>query len=233
VPPPTLPDDPAARAALLARYITDLVPAARQWDGTYWETALKFMFSQYATWQKRPSDTNFGYVLDTARAIGLNLGITRMLHKGFDIDGRSWHDEGQLQGVDTFGLATLGHKFDFYKKGGTVGTDTVPAMLTPGEWVISRSAVAKYGSGLMHALNSMSLPRAMLANMVRPPQVHRFAAGGQVPGPVLASTAGAVRESTSNMTVNVNGVGLADLYSETNVRRFLMPTLAKIQRRSR
>jgi hypothetical protein len=106
-------------------------------------------------------------------------------------------------------------------------------LLTPGEWVVKKGAVAKYGSRFMSALNSMAIPRESLARMLTPPQVHRFAAGGQVPGPTLSSTAGAVRESTSNMTVNVNGVGLADLYSETNVRRFLMPTLAKINRRSR
>jgi hypothetical protein len=123
--------------------------------------------------------------------------------------------------------------FLFAKGGAAAGTDRVPALLTPGEWVISRGAVSKDGNSLMNAINSMSIPKAMLANMVRPPQVHRFAAGGQVPGPTLSSTAGAVRESTSNMTVNINGVGLADLFSETNVRRFLMPTMAKIQRRAR
>jgi TP901 family phage tail tape measure protein len=232
IPAPTLPDDPAARAALLSRYITDVVPAARQWDGKYWESAIKFMFGQYATWQQRPSDTNFGYVLDTARAIGLNLGITRGMHQGFDIDGRKWHDEGQLHGADTFGLATLGHKFEFYRKGGDVGTDTVPAMLTPGEWVINRGAVAKYGSSLMHALNSMSISRESLSRMLAPPQVHRFAAGGQVPGPTLSSTVRAVKESTitNNITVNTSA---ESILSETNIRRYFVPAWNAIQRRSR
>ena len=47
------------------------------------------------------------------------------------------------------------------------GTDTVPAMLTPGEFVMKKSAVGKYGVGMMRAINSgrfvpeMSAPAVM------------------------------------------------------------------------
>ena len=34
------------------------------------------------------------------------------------------------------------------------GTDTVPAMLTPGEFVMSKGAVSKHGVGFMQSLNS-------------------------------------------------------------------------------
>jgi hypothetical protein len=37
------------------------------------------------------------------------------------------------------------------------GTDTVPAMLTPGEYVVNKSSVDKYGKGLMDDINSKSL----------------------------------------------------------------------------
>jgi hypothetical protein len=42
--------------------------------------------------------------------------------------------------------------------GGSVGagTDTVPAMLTPGEYVMKKSAVDKYGTSFMNAINSGS-----------------------------------------------------------------------------
>jgi len=44
-------------------------------------------------------------------------------------------------------------------KGGTVpgsgNKDTVPAMLTPGEYVMSKGAVQKYGKGTMESMNSM------------------------------------------------------------------------------
>ena len=45
------------------------------------------------------------------------------------------------------------------------GTDTVPAMLTPGEFVMKKSAVDKYGVGVMSAINN---------------GVQRFATGGPV-----------------------------------------------------
>jgi hypothetical protein len=45
------------------------------------------------------------------------------------------------------------------------GTDTVPAMLTPGEFVMRKSAVDKYGTGFMSAINN---------------GVQRFAKGGPV-----------------------------------------------------
>ena len=37
---------------------------------------------------------------------------------------------------------------------GSGNSDTVPAMLTPGEFVIRKSMVAKYGVGFLNALNS-------------------------------------------------------------------------------
>ena len=45
----------------------------------------------------------------------------------------------------------LGHHIGAYSQGGNV--DTVPAMLTPGEFVMSKGAVSKYGTGFMRSLN--------------------------------------------------------------------------------
>jgi hypothetical protein len=47
-------------------------------------------------------------------------------------------------------------KMGYYATGGFIarGSDTVPAMLTPGEFVMNRGAVSKYGSGLMDRINS-------------------------------------------------------------------------------
>ena len=44
-----------------------------------------------------------------------------------------------------------------FAKGGPVGTDTVPAMLTPGEFVMKKSAVDKYGTGFMRGINGGSV----------------------------------------------------------------------------
>ena len=53
----------------------------------------------------------------------------------------------------------------FFATGGQVGvnwkpqgTDTVPAMLTPGEFVMKKSAVDKYGMGFMSAINGGNAP---------------------------------------------------------------------------
>ena len=46
-----------------------------------------------------------------------------------------------------------------FANGGSVGsTDTVPAMLTPGEFVVKKSAVDKYGEGFLSSLNKGVLP---------------------------------------------------------------------------
>jgi TP901 family phage tail tape measure protein len=46
----------------------------------------------------------------------------------------------------------------YFNEGGSIfkpkGTDTVPAMLTPGEFVIKKSSVDKYGSGMLGAINA-------------------------------------------------------------------------------
>jgi hypothetical protein len=42
----------------------------------------------------------------------------------------------------------------YARGGGIYGTDTVPAMLTPGEFVIKKSAVDQIGSSKLNALNS-------------------------------------------------------------------------------
>jgi len=72
-------------------------------------------------------------------------------------------------------------------RGGAVfgpgGIDTVPAWLTSGEWVMRTAAVAKYGSGLMHMINSLQfpvIPGIGSASVMAPPSLH-YAGGGPAP----------------------------------------------------
>jgi TP901 family phage tail tape measure protein len=117
--------------------------------------------------------------------------------------------------------------------GGPAGTDTVPAWLTPGEWVVKRSAVAKYGAGLLDAINGMRIPRATLAGMFAPPAVRRFAEGGPVGGSVqTVQSAGSGATSGNTYSINVNAAAGA-LLSEENVRRFILPVIERIERRAR
>jgi hypothetical protein len=54
-------------------------------------------------------------------------------------------------------------------------SDTVPAMLTPGEYVVKRSVVARLGVGFFDAINNLTLPAHQLAQ-----RVQGFASGGLV-----------------------------------------------------
>ena len=90
------------------------------------------------------------------------------------------------------------HQGEFYRHGGMAASDRVPAMLTPGEFVVNKTAVARYGAGFFAAINALALPARALAE-----RVQGFAAGG----PVLPGAAAAVRpvlpDSTPTRTVRV------------------------------
>jgi hypothetical protein len=67
--------------------------------------------------------------------------------------------------------------------------DTVPAMLTPGEFVMSRNAVKTYGTGFMNQLNRGIVPG--------------FNKGGTV-GTQYFANGGSATSSNSSLEVNVN-----------------------------
>ncbi|ARU21600.1 hypothetical protein RSSE_c1179 [Ralstonia solanacearum] len=64
---------------------------------------------------------------------------------------------------------------EFYRDGGVAPSDTVPAMLTPGEYVVNRQAVARHGVAFFDAINNLALPARALASKVR-----GYATGGLV-----------------------------------------------------
>jgi phage-related minor tail protein len=89
----------------------------------------------------------------------------------------------------------------FYRTGGLSSSDTVPAMLTPGEFVVNRSAVSKLGSGFFESLNQLTMPAQALAARVQG-QIQGFASGGlvqslaspmTVPSPALATSSAPLR----------------------------------------
>ncbi|BCL90375.1 tape measure protein [Ralstonia pseudosolanacearum] len=67
------------------------------------------------------------------------------------------------------------HQGEFYRDGGVAPSDTVPAMLTPGEYVVNRQAVERHGVAFFDAINNLALPARALANTVR-----GYATGGLV-----------------------------------------------------
>jgi phage-related minor tail protein len=93
------------------------------------------------------------------------------------------------------------HQGEFYRGGGVAKSDTVPAMLTPGEYVVNRSAVSRFGTGFFESLNNLSLPAQALAARVQG-QIQGFSSGGlvqslvspmAVPRPAFAGDAAPVR----------------------------------------
>jgi TP901 family phage tail tape measure protein len=127
----------------------------------------------------------------------------------------------------------------FLRRGGQAperGTDTVPAMLTPGEFVVNRSRVDQLGAGFLHAVNSMRFSRESLAAMLRgpaaPERPRYYADGGQVTAGAGGGVAVAPMASgAAAITVNLNA-SAEDIFSQENVRRFLVPVLRDIDRRS-
>ena len=91
------------------------------------------------------------------------------------------------------------------------GTDTVPAMLTPGEYVVKKKAVDTYGARFFQALNHMDLTRALNSISVR---------AGQMITPASSTTINNTRttnnndnsKTTHNTNVTVNGLGMASRF---------------------
>ena len=67
----------------------------------------------------------------------------------------------------------------FYRLGGLSRSDTVPAMLTPGEYVVRRDVVARLGVGFFEAINNLTAPAQALAGRTLA-SVQGFASGGLV-----------------------------------------------------
>jgi hypothetical protein len=83
------------------------------------------------------------------------------------------------------------------------GTDTVPAMLTPGEFVMKKSAVDRIGTAQLHALNSGQAAASY------------FADGGFVSAPSMgipsSLSAPSIQQSVSSPTVNDRSIAIHGL----------------------
>ena len=102
------------------------------------------------------------------------------------------------------------HQGEFYRGGGIAKSDTVPAMLTPGEYVVNRDAVSRFGSGFFESLNNLTVPAQALAQ-----RVQGIAVGGlvgvpqatTVQRPMVESASGPVRTVRVELAANGRQVG--------------------------
>jgi hypothetical protein len=60
-----------------------------------------------------------------------------------------------------------GGKVPYFASGGATGGDSIPAMLTPGEFVMNANTVKKYGVGFMNQVNKGNLPGFNKGGMVQ------------------------------------------------------------------
>ncbi|MBK1674630.1 hypothetical protein CKO35_15295 [Ectothiorhodospira shaposhnikovii] len=91
---------------------------------------------------------------------------------------------------------------EFYRRGGMAKSDTVPAMLTPGEFVVNRQAVARYGAGFFEAINNLSAPAQPLAGRALA-GIQGFASGGLVQPASRSLPRPSLPESLPTRTVRV------------------------------
>jgi hypothetical protein len=93
-------------------------------------------------------------------------GRVRMAHlskkgKSFDIYGQTFASSGGMMK----GYSVGGKVMSYFAGGGSpLGSDTIPAMLTPGEFVIKRPAVQNFGVKNLQAINSGSNPSSGVYN---------------------------------------------------------------------
>ena len=108
-------------------------------------------------------------------------------------------------------------KIGGFNKGGQVpgkgNTDTVPAMLTPGEFVMSKGAVDQIGVGNLMAMNKAG-------GGTNKPKMMKFAGGGVVPDPPGPRQKGGVTIMETPGGGSGGGAGSGSGGDQSNVSAF-------------
>lgn len=120
------------------------------------------------------------------------------------------------------------HQGEFYRRGGIAKSDTVPAMLTPGEFVVNKDAVSRYGAGFFESINNLSAPAQALAGRALI-GIQGFATGGLVQSvgsplarPVLAADSGPSRTLRVELSSGERNVStLIDARDESRLLQLL------------
>ena len=78
----------------------------------------------------------------------------KKLFAGFKVPGELKNSDAESQIASAYGKAVKNFGVQFFNNGGFAqGTDTVPAMLTPGEYVINKKSAKAFGYGNLKAIN--------------------------------------------------------------------------------
>jgi hypothetical protein len=82
---------------------------------------------------------------------------------------------------------------------GTSTSDSIPAMLSNGEFIMNAAAVRKFGAGFMAAINDGKMPSVMnVAPSIEPSRM----SAGLTPGQLMA-IAGSNKSAPASITINV------------------------------
>ena len=108
-----------------------------------------------------------------------------------------------------------------YARGGVAASDTVPALLTPGEFVVRREVVQKLGVGLLDAINNMKLP---------PSAIRGYARGGLVASTPSAAPA-PIDTRTIRLELNVAGQAVT-AYTDAANEAALLDALRRAKSRA-
>lgn len=165
----------------------------------------------------------------SSTGVDISEAARRLLGAGVDAAGPPSRAVAILGGLASERVRRL---FGGFAAGGAIGSDTVPAMLTPGEWIVPRRAVRRYGTRLLSAINAMAIPRFALGGIATPPiPVSRFADGGRVGTTAAPSGARDSGIGAPSNTININA-SAGDLLSEANVRRYIVPVFRDMIRKA-
>jgi hypothetical protein len=129
---------------------------------------------------------------------GLN-GAVQSLAEAFQSAISAINSAAAEAGAGTIGFASGGH----VQGAGTGTSDSIPAMVSHGEYIHTAKATEHYGVGFMNAINNLKLPKFSVGGLVSgltsfafAPVVPHFASGGHVSVPAQASG------SAGHMTVD-------------------------------
>lgn len=224
---PSATSDPSTTPGTVIAYALSVLA---QYQRGFGPTLIKSMgpliHQQIDHLQRNPTDADtLAELLKESEYLGANLHL-------IDYVERSTAPSGALTPPYTFPDFVAGRVRTFARGG--PASDTIPAMLTPGEFVVQKSTVDHLGVGLLSAINAMRVPKFELAAVLAPsppPRPRHFADGGFV-GSMSATVAknATVGSRSLNVTINANA---GDLLSTENVRRLLVPTLEDLMRKSR
>lgn len=202
------------------------VSSAMAGKGAQWKNALVTGFSGTATKIKEQIDNiktavseinmySAGYNAGSSFANGYNDGLKNMNTPNVST-GNPLFDRIRNFFASTGGLITA-NGVQYRRRGGSIfksrGTDTVPAMLTPGEFVMNKKATSKLGVGFLQRLNHLDIHGA-LASM--------YSRGGQL---AYATPTFNIDKSThvvnNNQQVHLTNNNASQGYQENRASRYM------------